>query len=67
MKYDLSETRDGFTGEEVVYVRVVCKCSHALTFLKNRPRTCKYCGALVYPTKRSEFEDKLKKEMRKKK
>lgn len=42
-----------------------CKCGHTLSFLEKHPRTCGFCGRLVYPTKELEFKEKLKREMRK--
>ena len=44
---------------------VKCRCGHSITFTTNYQRTCNYCGRLVYPTKKLEFKERLKKEMRK--
>ena len=50
------------------YEHIYCsKCGHSGYFKKNHQTLCSWCGNMVYPTKRSEFKDKLKKEMRKKK
>lgn len=43
-----------------------CKCGNLITFEKPYPATCKRCGRLVYPTKRMEVIEKIKKEMLKK-
>lgn len=63
---DKIETYSGFTGEKVKYVRKLCVCGHSITFLSNRPTTCRVCGRTVYPTKICEFKNKLKKELIKK-
>ena len=46
---------------------VKCKCGHSITFTTNYQRTCSWCGRLVYPNKKMEFKERLKKEMRKNK
>ena len=46
------------------YDHIYCEgCGHSLYFIKNIPVVCNYCGSVVYPTKRSEFKAKLKKEI----
>lgn len=52
-------------GDKVVLIRRYCKCGHSLNFVKRRPATCTYCGRLVYPDDKYEFQEKLKKEIRK--
>lgn len=47
--------------------KVKCICGHSVTFNTNYQRTCSWCGRLVYPNKKMEFKEKLKKEMRKNK
>ena len=45
--------------------RVKCKCSHVIILI-NRPYTiCNWCGRKVYRSKKDEFEDKLRKEIKK--
>lgn len=49
------------------YERVYCRnCGHSIWFKRNHQIACSWCGALVYPSKREEFKNKLKREMRKK-
>lgn len=55
-----------FSGEVVRLYKVKCKCGHTISFLSNHFVICKHCGRKVYPTKRSEFKDKLLKEIKKK-
>lgn len=46
------------------YEHIYCeKCKHSMYFKVNHPAICGYCGSVVYPTKRSEFKSKLKKEI----
>ena len=46
------------------YEHIYCeKCHHSLYFIKNHLAICNYCGTVVYPSKRSEFKAKMKKEM----
>lgn len=59
--------RDKYTGEKVIYIRAVCRCGHSVYFLKNKPIICRHCGRTVYPTKRTEFKDKVGKTMRRRK
>ena len=50
------------------YEHVYCRtCHHSIFFLKNSPTSCNYCGTLVYPSKKSEFKNKLEIELRKSK
>lgn len=42
-----------------------CECGNLMTFLRPYPAVCSICGRLVYPTKRMEFKEKLKKEIKK--
>ena len=57
--------RDKITGENVKYVRKVCKCGRSIYFLNNKSMICRQCNRRVYPTKSCEFKEKMKKEMRK--
>lgn len=43
-----------------------CKCGVVIVFYQPHPCICKNCGRKVYPTKKMEFKEKLKKEMKKK-
>lgn len=54
-----------FSGELIRLYKVKCKCGHIISFLSNHYIICSYCGRKVYPTKRSEFKDKLLKEINK--
>lgn len=59
------QDRSAVTGEKVVFHKVMCDCGHSLSFLSNHFIICGYCGKKVYPTKKSEFKDKLMKEIKK--
>lgn len=52
-----------FNGWEHVYCN---KCGHSMYFMKNHSATCSICGNLVYPTKKSEFKEKMEKLIRRK-
>ena len=43
-----------------------CKCGSLITFEKPFPVACFDCGRLVYPTRKMEVIEKIKKEMKKK-
>lgn len=43
-----------------------CKCGNLITFEHPYPTTCKKCGGLVYPTRKMEVIEKIKKEMKNK-
>ena len=45
--------------------RVKCKCGHTLTLISRKYEICTWCGRKVYRSKKDEFLDKLKKEIRK--
>lgn len=62
LKYNPTVSR---TGENVNLRRVKCQCGHVLTFLSQHPVVCRVCGELVYPTKKCEFIEKMKKELKK--
>lgn len=47
------------------YVHVYCKCGKSCFFKRDYPAICSCCGRLVYPSKESEFKNKLIKEMKK--
>ena len=53
---------DKYDNYEHVYCRV---CKHSIFFKSNYEVICSYCGALVFPSKRCEFKNKLKNELRK--
>jgi uncharacterized protein with PIN domain len=53
-----------FSGEKIRLIKVKCKCGHTISFMKNHFAICSYCGRKVYPTKKSEFKDKLIKELK---
>lgn len=55
-----------FSGEKVRLFKVKCQCGHTISFLSNHFVMCNHCGRKVYPTKKSEFKDKLLKEIKKK-
>lgn len=46
-------------------VRVHCKCGKVMYFYRNHSMECSICGRLVYPTKESEFKEKMKIKLRK--
>lgn len=58
---------DRYTGEKVKLLKKKCICGHSMTFLSQNPALCRHCGRMVYPTKFSEFKDKLIRERRKSK
>ena len=45
--------------------KVRCKCSHVLCFLTNHSAICEHCGRVVYPSKESEFKEKMELKLRK--
>lgn len=51
---------------KVEYHKTICKCGHVLNFLSNHSARCTHCGRNVYPSKRCEFKDMLRKELKKK-
>ena len=55
-----------FSGEPIKLLKVKCKCGHTLSFISNHYTICSHCGRKVYPTKKTEFKDKLLKEINKK-
>jgi len=62
-----NDTFDPFTKEKVRSYRVVCgNCGHTVSFLRNAPLICNWCRHTVYPTKKTEFREKLILELRKK-
>ena len=56
---------DAYVEDNVEFVVNKCKCGHTFTFLSRHPRTCTFCGRLVYASQEDEFKEKLKREMRK--
>ena len=56
---------DGHTGEKVNYVRKSCVCGKSFTFLSNHSTICRNCGRTVYPSKESEFKEKMAMKLRK--
>ena len=59
--------RDKYTGEKVKYVRAICECGCSVYFLQNKPEICRHCGRTVYPTRRTEFKELIKKTMKRRK
>lgn len=53
-----------YDSYEHIYCRV---CKHSVFFKSNYPAVCSYCGAMIYPSKKSEFKSKLERELRKNK
>ena len=48
------------------YEHVYCRtCGHSLWFKTNHPAICSYCGTMVYPSKKCEFKETMKKLLRK--
>lgn len=60
------EERSPFTGKKINVFKIRCKCGHTISFVSNHYSICNHCGRKVYPTKKSEFKDKLLKEVSKK-
>ena len=60
------EDKSTYSGETIKLFNVKCECGHTLSFISNHYKLCNHCGRKVYPTKRSEFKDKLLKEIKKK-
>ena len=65
MKLRWNEDISFFTRERVKPVKITCICGHVVAFISNAPRYCTHCGRKVYPTKKSEFREKLMKEINK--
>lgn len=65
MKLRWNEDISFYTKEKIRPVKVTCQCGHVLAFISNTPRFCSHCGKRVYPSKRSEFKEKLLKEIKK--
>lgn len=62
---DYNDTISSFTGEKIKLYRVKCECGHVINFVSNHYAICNHCGRKVYPTKKTEFKDKLLKEINK--
>lgn len=45
--------------------RVKCKCGHILVMVSKKSDICSWCGRKVYRSKKDEFEEKLKKKLKK--
>lgn len=61
-----NDSYDPYTKEKIRTYRTVCGyCGHSVSFLRNQPLICSWCKHKVYPNKKSEFKDKLMKEIRK--
>ena len=56
---------NAYVEDNVEFITRKCKCGHTLNFLSKHPRTCNFCGRLVYAKQEDEFKEKLKREMRK--
>ena len=47
--------------------KVKCKCGHSILIMDRSGKApCFHCGRMVYKSKRAEFKDKIKKELRRK-
>lgn len=46
--------------------KVKCKCGHVVIIIKRSWVMCSWCGRKIYRSKKDEFKDKLKKEIKKK-
>ena len=44
----------------VTQAKVECVCGQIVNFKRNFPSICRSCGRTVYPTKKSEFLNKMK-------
>jgi len=53
------------TGETVKYKRTWCKCGHTMNFISRHPAICHKCGRVVYPDKKLEFIENMKKKLKK--
>ena len=63
---EFSKEISPYTGEVIKLYRVKCKCGHSISFIRNHFTICNHCGRKVYPTQKSEFKDKLLKEIKRK-
>ena len=45
--------------------KVKCECGHVMVMVNKKSDVCDWCGRKVYRSKKDEFEDKLKKGIRK--
>ena len=61
--FKVDKAYNRFNGWEHVYCS---KCGHSMYFMKNHSATCGVCGNIVYPTKKSEFKEKMKMMIRRK-
>ena len=60
--FKIDTSYNKFNGWEHVYCP---KCQHSMYFMKNHSATCGICGTLVYPSKKSEFKEKMERLIRK--
>ena len=51
--------------EELSKHKVKCKCGHVLVIVEKKCDICTWCGRKVYRSKKDEFEDKIKKIVKK--
>ena len=51
--------------EELSKHKVKCKCGHTMIIINIPFDICTWCGRKVYRSKKDEFEDKLRREMKK--
>lgn len=59
-----TEIRDSYYS----LYKVKCKCGSSLLIMdRSGKMPCYHCGRMVYRSKRDEFKDKIKKELRRKK
>ena len=61
-KYTYETSR--ISGEEIRLEKRICVCGHVLSFLRPYPQTCNHCGRLVYPNKKIEFMNKMKRKLK---
>ena len=57
--------KDKKYDEKANGVHIYCVCGRSLQFYKNHSAICRTCGRVVYPSKESEFKEKLKMKLRK--
>jgi len=46
-------------------LRIYCQCGKSLQFYTNHSAICRTCGRVVYPSKESEFKEKMEMKLRK--
>ena len=56
--------KDDKIFDEIQKHTIKCKCGHSNVLMKRDRMICKWCGNYVYKDKKTEFEYKLKKELK---